>query len=117
MKKTRKTKATETKLGRGLIKGLKEAIAFEQGQINLRTKSFEIPDVPPAFTKTQVKEVRERLLNVSQPVFALMLGVSDGAVKAWEQGANEPSGSAARLIQIAKKDPELFKLLMTRIAD
>lgn len=117
MKKPNKSKSTKTKLGRGLIKGLKEAVAFEKGQINLRTKSVEIPDVPPTFTKTQVKEVRERLLNVSQPVFALMLGVSDGAVKAWEQGANEPSGSAARLIQIAKKDPELFKSLMMRIAN
>jgi len=69
------------------------------------------------FTKTQVKEVRIELLNVRQPVFARMLGVSDGAVKVWEQGTNTPSGSAARLLQIARNAPETFKEIMVRIAN
>lgn len=112
----KKAQAKKSKLEHGLLKGLKEAVAFEKGQINLRTKTLEIPVAPPEFNKSRIKEVREDL-NVSQPVFAQMLGVSDGTVKAWESGANEPSGSSARLIQIAEFDPQIFKQIMRKLAE
>lgn len=108
----KKTKTKRTKLGQGLLKGLKEAIAFEQQKMDLRNTTLEIPNFPPAFNKVEVKEVREELLNVSQPIFAQILGVSDDTVKAWERGVNIPSGSSARLIQIAKHDPQAFKKIM-----
>jgi len=106
----------KTALGQGLIKGLKEAVAFENRKLDLRTTALEIPDIPPKFSKREVKEVREQL-NVSQPIFAKILGVSDDTVKAWEQGANTPSGSSARLIQIAKEDPQTFRLIMQRLTE
>lgn len=106
----------QTKLGQGLLKGLKEAVAFESGKMDLKTTTLEIPDVPPVFTKVEVKEVREQL-NVSQPIFAQILGVSDDAVKAWERGANKPGGSSARLIQMAKEDPKAFKAMLVRLAE
>lgn len=99
----------QTKLGQGLIKGLKDAIAYEGKKMYLRTAEIEIPDVPPEFTKSQVKEVREQILKVSQPIFAKILGVSAGAVKSWELGTNTPNGSSARLIQMARVDPKKFK--------
>ena len=105
----------KSKLEIGLLKGLKEAVAFEQGKINLRTTTIEIPDVPPTYNKNEVKKVREQL-NVSQPVFAKILGVSDGAVKAWESGANKPSGSSARLIQMAKLKPHEFKVMLQELS-
>lgn len=104
-----------SKLGQGLIKGLKESIAFEDKKIDLRTTTIEIPDLPPEFDKSQVKKIRENL-NVSQPIFAKILGVSDDTVKAWERGANKPSGSSARLIQIAQQDPLMFKKIMQKLA-
>jgi len=112
----KKIKAKKSKLETGLLKGLKEAVAYEKKQISLRTTELEVPDAPPDFNKTDVKEVRDEL-NVSQPVFAQILGVSSGTVKAWEAGANEPSGSSARLIQMAKHDPEAFMEIMQSLAD
>ncbi|MBS1972643.1 MAG: hypothetical protein JSU04_20210 [Bdellovibrionales bacterium] len=112
----KKTNEKQTKLGQGLLKGLKEAVAFENKKMDLRTTTMEIPDVPPEFNKTEVKAVRERL-NVSQPIFAKILGVSDDTVKAWERGANKPSGSSARLIQIAKEEPQAFQQIMQRLAE
>lgn len=112
----KKTKAKKSKLELGLLKGLKEAVAYQKGQLNLKTITLEIPDDPPEFNRTKVKEIREDL-NVSQPVFAQMLGVSDGTVKAWESGANTPSGSSARLIQLAQKDPETFMQMISELAD
>ena len=114
MKKKNPMKSSKLELG--LLKGLKEAVVFEEKKINLRTTTLEIPDVPPAFSKTEVKEVREGL-NVSQPIFAQILGVSDGTVKAWESGANMPSGSSARLIQMAKQEPEKFQKIMQSLAN
>lgn len=112
----KKTNEKKTKLGQGLLKGLKDAVAFENKKMDLRTTTMEIPDVPPEFNKTEVKAVRERL-NVSQPVFAKILGVSSDTVKAWERGANKPSGSSARLIQIAEKDPEGFREIMQSLVE
>jgi putative transcriptional regulator len=106
----------KTKLGQGLLKALKESVAYEDKKIDLRSTTIEVPDVPPEFTRQQVKEVRERILNVSQPIFAKILGVSDGAVKAWELGTNKPQGSSARLIQMAKTDPDMFKQMILVIA-
>ncbi len=107
----KKLNQKKSKLELGLIKGLKEAVAHEQGQINLKTSQVKIPENPPIFNKEKVKAVREQL-NVSQPIFAKILGVSDDTVKAWERGANTPSGSSARLIQIADKDPKVFQEIM-----
>lgn len=113
MKKQNKEK--KTKLGQGLLKGLKEALAFESKKLDLRTTTVEIPDVPPEFNKLEVKDLREQL-NVSQPIFAQIFGVSGDTVKAWERGANKPSGSSARLLQIAKDDPQTFKQIIRRLA-
>lgn len=109
--RSKKSIMQKTKLGQGLIKGLKEAVLFEQNKINLKSTAIEIPDSPPDFTKSEVKEVRE-FLNVSQSLFAKILGVSGHTVKSWELGSNKPSGSSARLIQMAKQNPNTFKELI-----
>ncbi len=56
----------------------------------------EIPEDPPSMDKKTVKKIGEDILHVSQPIFAKYLGVSDKAVKAWEQGLSKPNGSAVR---------------------
>lgn len=112
----KKTNEKQTTLGQGLLKGLKEAVAFENKKMDLRTTTIEIPDLPPEFNKTEVKAVRERL-NVSQPIFAKILGVSSDTVKAWERGANKPHGSSARLIQIAEKNPQAFQEMMQSLVE
>jgi DNA-binding transcriptional regulator YiaG len=104
-----------THLGQGLLKGLKEVIAFENKKMDLRSTFIEIPGIPPEFTRLQIKQIREEILKVSQPLFAKILGVSDGAVKSWELGTNTPNGSSARLIQMAQKDPEKFKEIILEI--
>ena len=54
-----------------------------------------------------VRETRS-LLRASQPIFAQFLGVSPAAVKDWEQGINPPSGSACRLMDEIRRNPEYF---------
>ncbi len=99
----------KNKLFEDLKSGLEEAIAYEQGKIDLRTTAFEIPEAPPSLSKKKIKDLRENTLGVSQPIFALILGVSPAAVKAWEQGNKKPSGTARRLMQLFESDPGILK--------
>ena len=101
----------KSNLFQDLKSGLQEAIAWEQGKIDLRTTTLTLPEKPPKMTKKQIKDLRENTLKVSQPVFALILGVSPAAVKAWEQGLKQPSGTARRLMQLFGKDPNSFHKL------
>ena len=102
----------KSNLFQDLKSGLEEAIAWEQGKVDLRTTVLTLPDEPPKMNKKMIKELRENILGVSQPVFALFLGVSPAAVKAWEQGIKKPSGSARRLMQLFSKDPSSFHKLV-----
>lgn len=54
-----------------------------------------------------VASLRKRI-NVSQTAFAAMLGVTRSTVAQWEQGRRHPDGAAARLLQIAETNPQLF---------
>ena len=57
----------------------------------------------------EIKEIRLKN-NLSQDKFAIMLGISVGTLKNWEQGRRKPTGPANVLLQIADRNPEvLFK--------
>ena len=47
-------------------------------------------------------------LNASIPVFAAYLNVTPVTVRSWEKRRRSPSGPALRLLQIAKKQPEVL---------
>jgi putative transcriptional regulator len=52
-----------------------------------------------SFTAAQVRRIRSKT-RMSQPVFALLLGVGASTVAQWEQGNKKPSGSSARLLDV-----------------
>ena len=45
---------------------------------------------------------------MSQATFAAMLNVPTVTAISWEKGRRKPSGAALRLLQIARKHPELI---------
>ncbi|MGE0583459.1 MAG: helix-turn-helix domain-containing protein [Steroidobacteraceae bacterium] len=53
-------------------------------------------------TPDRIKRIRARL-DLSQPAFADLLGVSVATVRDWEQGRNAPSGPAAKLLDLAAR--------------
>jgi putative transcriptional regulator len=57
---------------------------------------------PPHFEAKDVVVIRKSA-RVSQPVFALYLNTSVSTVQKWETGQKQPSGMAARLLQVIKK--------------
>ena len=64
-------------------------------------------------TKVQVSEVTRarNSVQMSQPAFADLIGVSVRTLQAWEQGKRNPSGAARTLIRVAEKHPEILREL------
>ena len=56
------------------------------------------------FEPLEVKKIRDKL-HVSQPEFAIMIGVSVATLRNWEQGRTVPEGAARALLKVAAKKP------------
>lgn len=56
----------------------------------------------PHFAAKDVAHIR-KAAKVSQPIFAAYLNTSASTVQKWENGQKQPSGMAAKLLQIVKK--------------
>ena len=88
-----------------LIGSMKEALAHAQGKLTLKTTT------PPALIRGvspgEIARIR-RSLNASIPVFAAYLNVTPVTVRSWEKNRRHPSGPALRLLQIAKRQPQIL---------
>lgn len=60
------------------------------------------------YSPMDIKAIREKL-DKSQREFALMIGVSVGTLRNWEQGRRKPVGPARALLRVAAQSPEAFK--------
>jgi putative transcriptional regulator len=68
------------------------------------------------FADEDVKLLRERM-QLSQPRFAAMLGISVGTLRNWEQGRRKPEGPARALLRVASVHPEAVLDALSRPAD
>jgi len=94
-----------------ILLGLKDILAYERGQISLRTTTYPIPSAAPAFNPSAVTRIRTRL-HMSQAMFALYLNVPTRTLQSWEHGSRQPKAGEARLLQFAAADPKLFAKIM-----
>ena len=98
--------------GSRIISALQQAIdaerAGERPSVRFTVRQVEMPDDPGEYTAAQVRRVRD-LLNVSQAIFARLIGASEGLVKAWEQGGREPSRMARRLLDDMRAQPDRWR--------
>src|SRR5687767_12140448 len=84
---------------------LGEAIQHAEGKKYLRTTT--LPRPPKKLSNIEIAGLRGAM-NVSQAVFAKYLNVSVKTVQAWEQGTGKPSGTALKLLSLARKKPEIL---------
>ncbi len=87
--------------------GLEEALAYEKGQITLRTNTISIIE-PEVFSAHDIKNIRKATV-MSQAAFAAAMGVTKKTVEAWESGKNHPGGTAKRLLAFVEDDPKFFE--------
>ena len=96
----------------GIMQGLEEAIAYNEGKIKARTKTMSISPVPD-FEAAEIKNIRNEL-GMTQVLFAGFMGVSTKTVEAWEAGRNMPDGPARRILSMLKADtalPQRFNII------
>lgn len=67
----------------------------------------------PKYKAEDVVQLRKRL-NLNRHELATVLGVSPGAVHAWESGKGVPSGAARRLLFLLDKDHSLVQRLVAK---
>ena len=88
----------ETKAFEAIAAGLRDAIAYAQGDKSRgRLHRVYVPDI-------DVERVRGRL-GLSQVDFAAAFGVSVATVRNWEQGRRRPHGPARVLLVVIEKAP------------
>jgi putative transcriptional regulator len=105
--------------GELLIEALEEAVAHSQGKlpqakttrVSVTARSAVVAP-PPRYDAERIRAIRNRL-NLSQPVFAGLLNVSDASVKAWERGVRAPEGPTMRLLEVADQHPDALLAAMS----
>lgn len=83
------------------FEALKESVR-EAGRIR---RGEEAPSRTFEFAAPDVRALRDRF-GLSQTEFALLLGVSVGTLRNWEQGRRRPEGPARALLRVAERRPE-----------
>lgn len=87
--------------------GVKDALYPKKGGIISRNS--KLVDIKPAkeWSAADVKKLRHNL-QLSQQLFADVLGVKLPTIISWENGINVPSGAASRLMDILAKTPDVL---------
>jgi putative transcriptional regulator len=88
-----------------LVGGLHDALAHAKGNLDLRTTV--LPPPAPKLSPKAIRALRNGL-KVSQAAFGRLLNVPVITVAKWEAGDRKPSGAALRLMEIAKRSPEVL---------
>ena len=76
-------------------------------------RTVEVPE-PDEFNARRVRVLRQSL-QMSQFVFARLLGVSTVLVQSWEQGVREPSPLARRLLAEIERDPRRWHRMIVAV--
>ena len=87
-----------TKLGLALEEGLREALAYKRGEIELETRTIEL------MTPKRVKAIRKSVAK-SPREFERRFGVPARTVEGWEQG-KKVDVAARVLLTVIEKEPE-----------
>ena len=96
---------------KSIMRGLTEAVDYQQGKTSARKEKLTIKPVS-TFNTDDIKQIRQRT-GLSQVMFASSLGVSPKTVEAWENGRNKPEGPSRRLLEIVRDDPGFIRRFQT----
>ena len=91
-----------------IMTGLHEALEYSKGNLpDVNKRKVSITPVPK-YNASKIRKIRKSL-NLTQLIFAEVLGVSLKTVEAWESGRNNPNGPASRFLQMLEMDSKLLE--------
>jgi len=95
-----------------IVQGLERfADALESGEditARFTCRKIVLNLEPTEYTPALVRDARSKL-GVSQALFAQFLGVSVGAVQAWERGEKRPNDIASRFMDEIRSNPSYWR--------
>ena len=97
-----------SEIGKSMIKGMEEAVAFAKGSKNSRVV-VHIPE------EINVRRIRKKL-NMSQTTFAEYFGVPVKTIQDWEQGRRVPSGASKNFLHVIDREPKAVRRALTMTA-
>ena len=86
---------------------IKDALFPKKKGVITKRNKYLVSVEPESMSATEIKKLREKL-SLSVSVFASVMNVSPKTVEAWEAGTNEIGGSALRLLDMIKKNPDII---------
>ena len=87
------------RIEKGIIEGLKEAVAYAKGEdVAMRITKVKVP------MRIDVSKLRKKL-NLTQVQFADLHGISVSTLRDWEQNRRSPRGPARVLLTIIDREP------------
>ena len=87
------------KVADGILRGLKEAIAFAEGTADMSLYRVHIPP------EIDVRAIRGRL-GLTQQQFAVRFGFNINTLRHWEQGRRVPEGPTRAYLIVIDREPE-----------
>ena len=115
-KKPAKKKRPSSAVGKSLLRGLRQAVAYERGKLEARTtrraSRVEVHHVPPA---VDVRKVREGT-GLSQAEFANRYGFNRRSLQDWEQRRRMPDSAARAYLLVIAHNPEAVDKALFRKA-
>ncbi len=94
---------------------LEKVKSLDELQDTLTVRKVVLNLSPRPFSGDEVSGLRKSL-KLSQAVFAEFLGVSVSTVQDWEQGINEPSGPARRILEEMYSDTDAWRKKIRKLA-
>jgi putative transcriptional regulator len=88
-----------SKVGKSIIRGLEQAIAFAEGRAKRGTYVVHIPP------EIDVKAIRSRL-GLTQREFAIRFGFNINTLRHWEQGRRVPEGPTRAYLMVIDREPQ-----------
>jgi|SRR5580658_826129 putative transcriptional regulator len=88
-----------SKIGKGIIRGLEQAIAFADGTADPSQYVVHIP------AEIDVRAIRGRL-GMTQQEFAIQFGFNINTLRHWEQGRRVPEGPARAYLMVIDREPK-----------
>jgi putative transcriptional regulator len=91
-----------SKVADGIRRGLREAVAFAEGEADESTYRVHVP------AKIDVKAIRSGL-GMTQEEFAGRFGFSVNTLRHWEQGSRRPEGAARAYLLVIERAPKAVR--------
>ena len=88
-----------SKVGKSIIRGLEQALAFAEGRAKKGTYVVHIP------AEIDVRAIRGRL-RLTQQEFAVRFGFNINTLRHWEQGRRVPEGPTRAYLLVIDREPQ-----------